>query len=172
MEAPRRHRQMASTEPPRQPRRHLRADYVARPLRHRAGVASMACRSRLICALLRAARRSAASLRRIFACFFASTACAWLLTCERRLASAYAMDSGSTPPPRRRRDALAELSSRHGTPSPRPLRHAVAATLDKDAVSRTRGENVQFAGALLCESSANWPLRFVCFAALACNVLS
>ena len=36
MEAPRRHRRMASTEPPRQPRRHRRADYVARPLRHRA----------------------------------------------------------------------------------------------------------------------------------------
>ena len=36
MEAPRRHRRMASTEPPRQPRRHRRADYVARPSRHRA----------------------------------------------------------------------------------------------------------------------------------------
>ena len=40
---------------------------------------------------------------------------------------------------------LSHTSSRHGTPSPRPPRHAVAATLDKDAVSRTRGENVQFA---------------------------
>ena len=37
---------------------------------------------------------------------------------------------------------LSHTSSRHGTPSPRPPPHAVAATLDKDAVSRTRGENV------------------------------
>ena len=41
---------------------------------------------------------------------------------------------------------LSRTSSRHGTPP--PPRHAVAATLDKDAVSRTRGESVQFAAAL------------------------
>ena len=32
-----------------------------------------------------------------------------VVTCERRVASMYAMDSGSTPPPRRRRDALADV---------------------------------------------------------------
>ena len=82
MEAPRRHRRMASTEPPRQPRRHRRADYVARPLRHRAvsaakfdscaasrgeeerGELAAHCRS---CCLVYARVTFAASMRRVVA---------------------------------------------------------------------------------------------------------
>lgn len=152
---------MASTEPPRQPRRHRRADYVARHSRHRAGVASNGVQTIDSCTASRGEEERgelAAHLCLFFLLRRRARGCRPANDESRRYTPWIAVLPHPTPSTRCSRIRLAATArhrrDRHGTPSPRrsirtPFRGRAARTCSLQQHS-------------LCKSSANWPLGFVC----------